>query len=183
MGSAAYVRTHREEVSQNGRLMYNLDAYGSPLGWLQLHVNAHPDFEASFRPHFRAANLYYQTITSVVPYADHFPFAAAGLPGGVPLPGELQRRPLLPPSARRRPEPRVGGGRGARRRRSSPRGSTRWRPPRRCPSRLASPRTIERPSRRAGRTCSADGRARSICHRPPSRDDRASWWARPASPR
>jgi Zn-dependent M28 family amino/carboxypeptidase len=38
------------------------------------------DFEASFRPHFRAANLYYQTVTSVVPYADHFPFAAAGFP-------------------------------------------------------------------------------------------------------
>ena len=80
VGSAAYVRTHRREVSSKGRLMYNLDAYGSPLGWLQLHVNAHPDFEASFRPHFRAASLYYQTITSVVPYADHFPFAAAGLP-------------------------------------------------------------------------------------------------------
>jgi carboxypeptidase Q len=80
VGSAAYVRTHRREVSGQGRLMYNLDAYGSALGWLQLHVNAHPDFEASFRPHFRAADLYYQTITRVVPYADHFPFAAAGLP-------------------------------------------------------------------------------------------------------
>jgi hypothetical protein len=80
VGSAAYVRRHRDEVSGNGRLMYNLDAYGSPLGWLQLHVNAHADFEASFRPHFRRANVYYQTITSIVPYADHFPFAAAGLP-------------------------------------------------------------------------------------------------------
>jgi hypothetical protein len=60
--------------------MYNLDAFGSPLGWLQLHVNAHPDFEASFRPAFHAAGLWYETVTSVVPYADHFPFAAAGLP-------------------------------------------------------------------------------------------------------
>jgi len=80
VGSATYVRTHRQDVSAHGRLMYNLDAYGSALGWLQLHVNAHPDFEASFRPRFQAANLYYQTVTSVVPYADHFPFAAAGLP-------------------------------------------------------------------------------------------------------
>jgi hypothetical protein len=79
VGSSAYVRTHRDEVSGKGRLMYNLDSYGSLLGWLQLHVNGHPDFEASFRPHFRAANLYYQTITRVVPYADHLPFAAAGL--------------------------------------------------------------------------------------------------------
>jgi aminopeptidase YwaD len=79
VGSAAYVRMHRRDVSAQGRLMYNLDSYGSALGWLQLHVNGHHDFEASFRPHFRAANLYYQTITSVVPYADHFPFAAAGV--------------------------------------------------------------------------------------------------------
>jgi aminopeptidase YwaD len=79
VGSAAYVRRHRRDVLEKGRLMYNLDAYGSALGWLQLHVNGHPDFEASFRPHFRAADLYYQTITRVVPYADHFPFAAAGL--------------------------------------------------------------------------------------------------------
>jgi aminopeptidase YwaD len=80
VGSAAYVRTHRREVSEQGRLMYNLDAYGSPLGWLQLYVNGHPDFEASFRPYLHAAGLQYQTITTVVPYADHFPFAAAGVP-------------------------------------------------------------------------------------------------------
>lgn len=79
VGSAAYVRTHRRDVSAGGRLMYNLDSYGSALGWLQLHVNGHRDFEASFRPHYRAANLYYQTMTSVVPYADHFPFAASGV--------------------------------------------------------------------------------------------------------
>ena len=80
VGSASYVRTHREELCRGGRLMYNLDAYGSPLGWLQLHISAHPDFEASFRPYFHAAGLYYQTVTKVVPYSDHFPFAAAGLP-------------------------------------------------------------------------------------------------------
>ena len=81
VGSAAYVRVHRDEVSRQGRLMYNLDSYGSHLGWLQLYLNAHPDFEGTFGPHFRAAGLYYQVITRVVPYADHFPFVAAGLPG------------------------------------------------------------------------------------------------------
>jgi Zn-dependent M28 family amino/carboxypeptidase len=81
VGSSAYVRTHRDEVSGRGRCMYNLDSFGSHLGWLQLYVNAHADFEASLRPFFRAADLYYQTITAVVPYADHFPFVAAGLPG------------------------------------------------------------------------------------------------------
>ncbi len=81
VGSATYVRTHREEVTRRGRCMYNLDSYGSHLGWLQLYMNAHEDFEASLRPFFRAANLHYQTVTSVVPYADHFPFVAAGLPG------------------------------------------------------------------------------------------------------
>jgi hypothetical protein len=81
VGSAAYVRTHRTEVSHRGQLMYNLDSFGSHLGWLQLYVNAHPDFEAALRSHFRAAGLYYQTITTVVPYADHFPFVAAGVAG------------------------------------------------------------------------------------------------------
>ncbi len=81
VGSAAYVRAHRDEVSSRGRCMYNLDSYGSPLGWLQVYVNAHPDFEASFRPYFRTEGMYYQTVTTVVPYADHFPFIAAGLPG------------------------------------------------------------------------------------------------------
>jgi hypothetical protein len=81
VGSAAYVRVHRDEVSRQGRLMYNLDSYGSHLGWLQLYLNAHPDFEGTFGPHFRDADLYYQVITKVVPYTDHFPFVAAGLPG------------------------------------------------------------------------------------------------------
>jgi hypothetical protein len=80
VGSAAYVRRHRSEVAHRGRFMYNFDAFGSPMGWLQLHVNAHPDFIASFARHFHAADLYFQSVTSVVPYADHFPFAAAGLP-------------------------------------------------------------------------------------------------------
>ncbi len=81
VGSAAYVRAHREEVSRRGRLMYNLDSFGSHLGWLQLYMNGHADLEPAFRQYFRAADLYYQTVTSVVPYADHFPFVAAGVAG------------------------------------------------------------------------------------------------------
>ena len=81
VGSAAYVRAHREEIAARGCCMYNLDSFGSHLGWLQLYLNAHRDFEASFRPHFHAADLRYQVVTSVVPYADHFPFIAAGIPG------------------------------------------------------------------------------------------------------
>jgi Zn-dependent M28 family amino/carboxypeptidase len=81
VGSATYVRAHRDEVASRGRCMYNLDSYGSHLGWLQLYINADPDFEVSFRPYFEALDLRYQTVTSVVPYADHFPFVAAGLPG------------------------------------------------------------------------------------------------------
>jgi Zn-dependent M28 family amino/carboxypeptidase len=81
VGSAAYVRAHRDEIATRGRCMYNLDSFGSHLGWLQLYINAHPDFEASFRPYLHAADLRYQTITAVVPYADHFPFIATGIPG------------------------------------------------------------------------------------------------------
>lgn len=81
VGCAAYVRAHRDEITSRGRLMYNLDSFGSHLGWLRLYMNAHADLEAAFRPHFRANDLYYQTFTSVVPYADHFPFIAAGVAG------------------------------------------------------------------------------------------------------
>ena len=80
VGSAEYVRRHRDEVSRQGVLMYNLDSFGSHLGWLELYMNAHADFEAAIRSHFHPAGLYYRTHTAVVPYADHFPFVAAGLP-------------------------------------------------------------------------------------------------------
>jgi aminopeptidase YwaD len=80
VGSSCYVRRHREDVERRGRLMYNLDSFGSPLGWLQLFINGHDDFEASFRPYFNRAGVYYRTVADVTPYADHFPFAAAGVP-------------------------------------------------------------------------------------------------------
>jgi hypothetical protein len=81
VGAAAYVRRHREEVTRSGRCMYNFDSFGSHLGWLQLHVNAHDEVEGSIRPYLRAADVPYERITDVTPYADHFPFVAAGLPG------------------------------------------------------------------------------------------------------
>jgi hypothetical protein len=68
-------------MARRARAIYNLDSFGSHLGWLTLHVNAPPDFEASFRPYLHAAALRYQVVTTVVPYADHFPFVAAGVPG------------------------------------------------------------------------------------------------------
>ena len=80
VGSAVYVRQHRDETARRGRCMYNLDSFGSHLGWLQLHVNAHADLEASIRPYLHAADLRYQLVTGLSPYADHFPFVAAGLP-------------------------------------------------------------------------------------------------------
>ncbi len=137
VGSAAYVRTHRREVSERGRLMYNLDAYGSPLGWLQLHVNAHPDFEASFRPYFHAAGLYYQTITTVVPYADHFPFAAAGLPAVFHYRVNCNAGRFF----HHRPDDDRAGCRRRSWRATCPwwrRGSTRWPPSTGCRSRRAS---------------------------------------------
>lgn len=81
VGSAAYVRAHRDEVARRGRCMYNLDSFGSPLGWLQLHMNVHADFEEALRPHLHRAGVRYQVVTRVVPYADHFPFVAAGVSG------------------------------------------------------------------------------------------------------
>jgi hypothetical protein len=81
VGSAVYVRTHREDVTRRGRLMYNLDSYGSRMGWLQLYMNGPEELEPALRPWLHAQQVHYQTFHEVVPYADHFPFVAAGIPG------------------------------------------------------------------------------------------------------
>jgi hypothetical protein len=81
VGAAAYVRTHRDEVARRGRLMYNLDSYGSRMGWLQLYVNGPETLEPAVRPWLHAQDVRYQAVDTIIPYGDHFPFVAAGVPG------------------------------------------------------------------------------------------------------
>ncbi len=80
VGSAAYVRAHREEISRNGKFMFNLDSYGSGLGWNVLVVNGPAELVEVIRNRYEPRGIFFQFAKDVVPYADHFPFVAAGVP-------------------------------------------------------------------------------------------------------
>lgn len=81
VGSSAYVRQHREELASGGRVMFNLDSFGSLLGWNTMVANGPNEMQAAVRPHFARHGQYLQWLPELVPYADHFPFVAAGVPG------------------------------------------------------------------------------------------------------
>jgi aminopeptidase YwaD len=81
VGSAHYVRHHRDEVAQRGRLMFNLDSYGSWMGWTELVCNGPTEMQAYLRAFFAQEGLTPGWTSPIMPYADHFPFVAAGIPG------------------------------------------------------------------------------------------------------
>lgn len=78
VGSAAYVRAHREALTRRGRLMFNLDSYGSHMGWNELVCNGPEALSDWIRPRF--ADDAVRLLPAVMPYADHFPLVAAGVP-------------------------------------------------------------------------------------------------------
>jgi len=80
VGSAAYVRAHRDEIRQNGKFMFNLDSYGSGLGWNELVVNGPDELVDVIRKSYEPRNIFFRFAANVMPYADHFPFVAAGVP-------------------------------------------------------------------------------------------------------
>lgn len=81
VGSAEYVRRHRDEVQRDARFIFNLDSYGSYLGWTELYCNGPGQLQDYVRSYFEAGKLYARFSDECMPYADHFPFAAAGVPG------------------------------------------------------------------------------------------------------
>ncbi len=81
LGSAYYVRRHRRKITREGRLMVNFDSLGSGLGWTEIWCNGPKEMEPEVRKRFARRNLYPQVKTDLIPYADHFPFVAAGVPG------------------------------------------------------------------------------------------------------
>jgi hypothetical protein len=80
VGSAEYVRRHRPELRRQARLMFNLDACGSLMGWTTLVVNGPRQLTDLVVPCFERAGQYVQPTNDIMPYSDHFPFAAAGIP-------------------------------------------------------------------------------------------------------
>lgn len=80
VGSAVYVRRHRDAVRAAGGFMFNFDSLGSLLGWSYLVCNGPAGIAPFVTRHLEAAGQYVTVETALIPYADHFPFVAAGVP-------------------------------------------------------------------------------------------------------
>lgn len=81
VGSSAYVRRHRAELVREGKLIFNLDSFGSWLGWNTLSGSVPRELDALLPAYFSRHGQPYRRELGVLPYADHFPFVAAGVPG------------------------------------------------------------------------------------------------------
>src|SRR5262249_15822155 len=62
--------------------MFNLDSYGSWMGWTELVCNGPREMQDYLRVFFAQEGLTPGWTAPIMPYADHFPFVAAGVPGG-----------------------------------------------------------------------------------------------------
>ena len=80
VGSATYVRRHREELHERGKFMLNFDSYGSLLGWSELSCCGSEEMGRYLDRFFVARDEYPVIKHELMPYADHFPFAVAGMP-------------------------------------------------------------------------------------------------------
>ncbi len=81
VGSAHYVRRHREEITEKGVFMCNFDSMGSALGWAEFTVNANPALCKLIADTFHKHDVYYTEKLVACPYTDQFPFAACTVPG------------------------------------------------------------------------------------------------------
>ncbi len=80
VGSSAYVRRHRAELAARGRCLFNLDSLGSLLGWNTLWGSGPQELDALVPGYFQKHGQQVKREYGVLPYADHFPFVAAGVP-------------------------------------------------------------------------------------------------------
>jgi Iap family predicted aminopeptidase len=79
VGSACYVAAHRREMKEIG-VVLNLDSIASPLGhhWM---IRAGPDaFGSWLSKRLAGEGLDVVEKTAAMPFADHFPFSAFGVP-------------------------------------------------------------------------------------------------------
>ena len=81
VGSSFYVRQRREELKDRGGCMFNFDSFGSLMGWTNLSCIGSEELGDYFNRMFMGQDEYLAVKHEIVPYADHFPFAAAGIPG------------------------------------------------------------------------------------------------------
>lgn len=81
VGSAMYLRKHRDEVAEKGVFMCNFDSCGSMLGWNTFTVNANDALAYTMQKILNDADVYYLADRNPDPYNDLFPFTLVGVPG------------------------------------------------------------------------------------------------------
>ena len=81
VGSAMYVRAHREEIEKRGRFMLNFDSCASFLGWNRFVMNAEPELRKEIRSFYNGRDIYYVEQRNPDPCNDLFPFTVLGVPG------------------------------------------------------------------------------------------------------
>ena len=81
VGSAMYLRQHREEIASNGVFMCNFDSCGSMLGWNSFTIHANDVLAETIRQILNEKDVYYLADRNPDPYNDLFPFTLAGVPG------------------------------------------------------------------------------------------------------
>jgi hypothetical protein len=81
VGSASYVRRHREEVERRGLFMFNADSCGSILGWTAVNFNGPEEMKVLTEQFFKDRDMYFTSSNDIIPYTDQFPFAVCGVPG------------------------------------------------------------------------------------------------------
>lgn len=80
VGSSAHVRNNRADVSARTGFVFNVDSVGSHLGWFQLHANGPARMTSYVRRRLAGCGVHAEVSTAILPYADHFPFVACGVP-------------------------------------------------------------------------------------------------------
>ena len=81
VGSAMYLRQHRDEVKNKGVFMCNFDSCGCMLGWNTFTVNANDALAEKMEQILHQADVYYLANRAPDPYNDLFPFTLEGVPG------------------------------------------------------------------------------------------------------
>ena len=81
VGSASYLRQHRQEVEREGVFMCNFDSCASAMGWNFFTVNANEALADRIRETLNENDVYYLADRNPDPCNDLFPFTLVGVPG------------------------------------------------------------------------------------------------------
>ena len=81
VGSAMYLRRHRQEVERQGVFMCNFDSCASMLGWNFFSVNCNENLAWTVQTILNDRDVYYIADRVPDPCNDLFPFTLVGVPG------------------------------------------------------------------------------------------------------